>query len=147
MKEIKLPPVPSATSSTVRKSMRGNKSERTRPETQLTEGLIESGISNFNLNQKGVPGSPDITFDVAKLAVFIHGCFWHRCPYCNPHFPDSNQQYWAAKFARNKRRDRRVRSELRVQGWRPMVLWECKLRRNPKYAIRRIRKALEASSV
>lgn len=123
--------------------MQGNKSLKTKPEFILKNVLKKAGLRSFLTNYKELPGTPDFAFPDAKLAIFLHGCFWHRCPYCNPHFPNSNQEYWSAKFARNKRRDARVRSELRAQGWRPMVVWECKLKKNPYKILYRIRKALE----
>lgn len=143
MKQIYLPPAPPASSPAIRTSMQGNKSLKTKPEFILKNVLKKAGLRSFLTNYKELPGTPDFAFPDAKLAIFLHGCFWHRCPYCNPHFPNSNQEYWSAKFARNKRRDARVRSELRAQGWRPMVVWECKLKKNPYKILYRIRKALE----
>lgn len=143
MKHIHLPQAPPATSAAVRASMQGNKSLKTKPESILKDELKRAGIRLFIMNYKRLSGTPDLAFPSAKLAVFLHGCFWHRCPYCNPHFPDSNQEYWSAKFARNKRRDTRVRRDLRAQGWRPIVVWECKLKKNPQRTVYRIKKALK----
>lgn len=143
MASIRLPAAPPAKSSSVRASMRGNRSSKTGPEAAFATELLKSGISGFYQNPKELPGSPDFVFDEAKLAVFVHGCFWHRCPYCNPHFPDSNQEYWTAKFARNKVRDRRARALLRALGWKPLVIWECQIKKNPRRAVNRVRKALE----
>jgi DNA mismatch endonuclease (patch repair protein) len=123
--------------------MRGNKSASTKPEAVLAEEMRKVGINGFYTNQKGLPGSPDLVFPDAKLAVFVHGCFWHRCPYCHPHFPESNQEYWTAKFARNKARDSRVKTQLRAQGWKPIVIWECQLKKSPERVVSRIKKALE----
>lgn len=146
MNKICLPPAPPAASPAVRSSMRGNRSSRTKPEVVLADELRKAGIKGFRLNCKELPGSPDLTFQQTKLAVFVHGCFWHRCPYCQPHFPDSNQEYWEAKFARNKTRDARVRTQLRKQGWKPITIWACQLKKNPRRTVSRIRKALEAAN-
>jgi DNA mismatch endonuclease (patch repair protein) len=143
MAPIRLPPAHPATSLAVRSSMRGNRSSRTKPEIVLTNELRKAEIKGFQLNCKDLPGSPDLVFQEVRLAVFIHGCFWHRCPYCQPHFPNSNQEYWEAKFARNKARDIRSRAELRSQGWKTMVVWECQLKKNARRVVSRIRKALQ----
>ena len=145
MKRIYLPSAPSASSPAVRASMQGNKPKKTKPEFILKEELKKEEIKSFHMNYDKLPGTPDFAFKKEKLAIFLHGCFWHRCPYCNPHFPNSNQEYWSAKFARNKVRDVRVRKELRFQGWRPMIIWECKLKKSPRKVISRIRKTLEAA--
>jgi DNA mismatch endonuclease Vsr len=89
-------------------------------------------------NAKELPGSPDIAFPSAHLAVFVHGCFWHRCPYCNPHFPESNVEYWSAKFERNRRRDRDNRSMFRTMAWKVLTVWECQLRNSPGRVVARI---------
>ncbi len=142
---IHLPQSPPATSASVRASMRGNRSSRTKPELLLVQALAEAGVSGFVSNEKELPGAPDIAFADARVVVFVHGCFWHRCPYCSPHFPDTNQDYWTAKFARNKARDKRVKAKLRASGIKAVVVWECQLKKNPRRVIRRIAKALEAS--
>jgi DNA mismatch endonuclease (patch repair protein) len=72
---------------------------------------------------------PDFVLRDCHLALFVHGCFWHSHKGCqNAELPSSNVAYWTKKIDRNRRRDRRVREELRKAGWRTAVLWECKLR-------------------
>ena len=112
----------------------------------MVQGLEDAGITGFVLNHPGLPGTPDLVLADAKLAVFVNGCFWHRCPYCLPHFPESNKQYWEAKFARNKIRDIRVRKELRLLGWKPIVIWECHLKKKPQRVLFRIKRAIEESN-
>lgn len=70
-----------------------------------------------------LPGRPDFAFRQQRVAIFIDGCFWHGCP---QHFrmPKSRLDYWSAKIAGNKRRDRRVTRELRRRGWTVVRLWE-----------------------
>ena len=139
-----LPPAPAASSPATRASMRGNRSTNTSPEAKLEVALQEAGICGYTTNAKGLPGSPDFAFPLKRLAVFVHGCFWHRCPYCQPHFPGSNVEYWTAKFQRNRERDAQNRAQLRAMGWKPLVVWECRLRVNPKAAAARIKRHLEA---
>lgn len=142
MKQISLPPAPPAKTESTRASMRGNRSSLTKPELFLSQKLEEDGIEGVEPNYSALPGTPDFAFLNKKLVIFVHGCFWHRCPYCNPHFPDSNQDYWTAKFRRNKARDKRVKIRLQALGWRVMIIWECQLRKNPSRVLRRISKAI-----
>ena len=133
-----LPMSPAASSPAVRASMIGNRIAQSRPETTLQQALVRLGLTHFAVHCP-LPGTPDIAFEEEKVAVFVHGCYWHRCPYCSPHFPASNQDYWAAKFARNKARDRAVRKELRTMDWVVVIVWECKVLRNPVRQARRVR--------
>jgi len=146
MMQYFLPQAPRATSAATRSSMRGNTSAMTKPEVILQSELCRLGILNYRINSKDLSGSPDLAFHHARLAVFVHGCFWHRCPYCLPHFPKTNQEYWAAKFARNRARDVRVRRQLRDIGWRSMTIWECRLKKAPHKAAKRVLKALRGCS-
>tara|TARA_Y100000589_G_scaffold111942_1_gene106391 strand:+ start:279 stop:617 length:339 start_codon:yes stop_codon:yes gene_type:complete len=70
---------------------------------------------------------PDITYPGRKLAIFVHGCFWHRCPTCNLGLPKTNSEYWREKFKRNVERDKKKDSMLLVLGWSVQTLWECEL--------------------
>ena len=133
-----LPRSPAASSPAVRASMRGNRIAQSRPETTLQQALVRLGLTHFAVHSP-LPGTPDIAFKEEKVAVFVHGCYWHRCPYCSPHFPVSNQYYWAAKFTRNKARDRAVRKELRTMDWVVVTVWECKVLKNPVRQARRVR--------
>ena len=137
-----LPLAPAASSKATRSSMQGNRSSGTRPETQLDDLLRNAGLAGYERNVKGLPGTPDFAFPGSKVALFLHGCFWHRCPYCAPHFPDSNPEYWFAKFSRNRIRDARTRSVIRSFGWRPVTVWECQLKKRPQSTLRRIRRAI-----
>lgn len=122
--------------------MRSNSSTGTKPERMIVESLRESGVTGLSVNNSSIPGSPDLTFDDRKLAVFVHGCFWHRCPHCRPHMPKSNVAYWEAKFARNQARDRKVTRQLRQLGWRTMIVWECQVKSRLPSVRRRVLSAL-----
>lgn len=90
--------------------------------------------------QANLPGRPDFILKASRLALFVHGCFWHSHKGCkNAALPTSNSAYWTQKITTNKRRDRRIREELRKAGWRTAVIWECKLR-NPDSVARRLLK-------
>jgi DNA mismatch endonuclease (patch repair protein) len=71
---------------------------------------------------------PDISYVGKKLAIFVHGCFWHRCPKCSYKLPKTNSAFWQAKFDRNVARDARKAEDLRNIGWTVLTVWECDLK-------------------
>src|SRR6266508_2554433 len=80
----------------------------------------------FRLHRNDLPGTPDLVFPKRRIALFVHGCFWHRHVRCKrASTPKSQTTYWTRKFERNVARDRRVIAELKALGWRPVVIWEC----------------------
>lgn len=119
---------PPATNENVRKSMRGNKRADTRPELAVRARLRAAGLSGYRLQWK-VPGHPDVAWPGKKVALFVNGCFWHRCPHCNLSLPKSNVEYWVVKFARNVERDEQSRAALEALGWKVHVVWECQLKK------------------
>lgn len=108
--------------------MSANKGKNTHPELVLRKSLNALGVRNYRLHNKKLPGRPDIAFSKAKLAVFVNGCFWHRCPYCKPSMPRSNVDFWKTKFKKNKARDRKKKVLLEKTGWKVMVVWECQIK-------------------
>jgi DNA mismatch endonuclease (patch repair protein) len=97
-------------------------------ELKVRKALTAMGL-RYRLHRKDLPGSPDIVMPGRKLALFVHGCFWHGHD-CRrgDRPPTANAAYWSAKIARNKARDARVQAELRGLGWRCEVVWECELK-------------------
>lgn len=103
--------------------MRAIKGRDTKPELALAVALRAAGV-RFRRQGRGLPGRPDFVLAPPgrpALAVFLHGCFWHCCP---RHWRCPPAARWRAKFAANRRRDVRVRRQLRRLGWRTMVVWE-----------------------
>jgi len=92
-----------------------------------------------------LPGTPDIVIDRSKLAVFIHGCFWHGCPQ-HYRLPHSNVEYWSAKLAKNKARHRTIARKIRAMGWHTKVVWECQVRKNPQLVVVRLLRGLGKTS-
>ena len=85
--------------------MRAVKQFDTAPERALHEALTQLGLS-FEKNQRDLPGSPDIVFPKEKVAIFVHGCFWHQHQGCRlATMPKSNKEYWEKKFVANKSED------------------------------------------
>ena len=82
----------------------------------------------FTTGRRDLPGSPDLVFQRQRIAIFVHGCFWHRHKGCSKTTtPKTRREFWQKKFIANQRRDRRNEALLRKMGWRVFVLWECEL--------------------
>jgi DNA mismatch endonuclease (patch repair protein) len=108
--------------------MRANRARNTGPERRLREALRAAGLGGYRLNWKKAPGRPDITYPARKLAIFVHGCYWHHCPRCYPNLPKSNAEFWARKFELNRERDARKRQRLESAGWVVIEASECDVR-------------------
>jgi DNA mismatch endonuclease (patch repair protein) len=103
------------------------RSRDTSPELALRKALHARGF-RFRLDDKRLPGKPDIVLPKYRTAILVHGCFWHRHADCNiATTPKSNTAFWNGKFERNVQRDVRVTAELQALGWRVLVAWECEL--------------------
>ena len=105
------------------------RSKDTKPEVYMRSLLQKSGL-RFRKNYAELPGTPDIWFSKQRVAVFIHGCYWHLHEGCkSARVPKSNVEFWTQKFERNRTRDAKVEDELRDMGIRPLVIWECTVKR------------------
>ena len=106
--------------------MRGVKQRNTKPEMVVRSALHGLGF-RFRLHVKDLPGKPDIVLAKYRLAIFVHGCFWHQHSACptGQRQPTSNTSFWAKKFASNVARDARRENELRELGWNVGTIWEC----------------------
>jgi DNA mismatch endonuclease (patch repair protein) len=103
------------------------KGKDTKPELIVRRMLREMGFPGYRLQWKKAPGHPDIAYPGRKIAIFVHGCFWHRCPVCNLPMPRSHVEFWETKFSRNVENDKRHVRELEDLGWRVITIWECEL--------------------
>ncbi len=105
--------------------MAGIRSRNTTPELVVRRIAHRMGL-RFRLHRTDLPGSPDLVFPKHQLAVFVHGCFWHRhegCRYAST--PKSRAAFWMEKFAANVARDVRQEAALRACGWRVLIIWQC----------------------
>lgn len=136
--KIKTPRPPKPSSSAVTRSMQGNKASGTKPELVLRRALRSARIKGLRFNVKGLPGRPDVALPGQMLALFLNGCYWHRCPYCALPMPKGNRAYWTKKFAANKLRDKKKRRRLWGLGYRILTIWECQLKASEPKVIRRI---------
>ena len=94
-----------------------------------TEVAVEAALAAFCIkgwtkHPPGLVGRPDFFFPRYKLAVFVDGCFWHACPSCARNLPTNRRRFWEGKIEGNRRRDNRVRSALRREGFAVMRIWE-----------------------
>ena len=121
-------PNPPASSAGVRAVMQANRAKDTKPERSLRSALREAGYPGYRLNWKSAPGRPDISYPGRRVAVFVHGCYWHHCPMCHPKLPRSNPEFWARKFELNRERDARKRRQLEEANWTVYEIWEHEIR-------------------
>jgi len=134
-------PIPeSEVTSRVMSRIRG---KDTKPEFVLRRALREVGAPGYRLHWKKAPGRPDIAYPGRKLAVFVHGCYWHRCPHCSPSIPKTHTDFWQKKFARNQERDARKLRELEDAGWEVIVLWECEIKKDSVGSAMNIKRKLQ----
>ena len=122
-------------------NMRRIRSTDTGPEIAVRRLLHREGF-RFRLHSKVVPGTPDIVLPRYRLAVFVHGCFWHGHDCKDGRRPKSNTEYWDRKLQRNAERDAERRKELRSRGWKTVVVWSCEIR-DEKRILQRIRRRLK----
>jgi DNA mismatch endonuclease (patch repair protein) len=101
------------------------KNANTKPEMHIRSLLHRQGF-RFRVNYKKLPGKPDIYFPGKKVAVFIHGCYWHRHEGCKyAYTPKTNVEFWTTKLERNREHDREVTDQLNGLGIRVLTIWEC----------------------
>ena len=108
--------------------MRSVRSRDTAPELKLRKLLTRMGL-RYRLHRADLPGRPDVVLASRRAAVFVHGCFWHGHDCARgARAPKANADYWQGKIARNRARDAASLQALTLQGWRPLVVWECEFR-------------------
>lgn len=116
---------PRSHSPATRNVMKANKGADTGPELLLRSFVHKAGL-RYAINvrpEEDINTRADLVFRLAKVAVYVHGCFWHGCP---KHYvlPKSNKRYWAEKVRRNRERDQETKRLLSNRGWRVLVFWE-----------------------
>lgn len=118
------------------------KSSNTLPE-QLLELGLEALDLTFRTQARGLPGTPDIAFDHERLAVFVHGCYWHRHDGCDrARTPTRDTLVWLDRFRGIVARDQQVTASLGALGWSVFVVWECEIRRDHDVAAARVASVL-----
>lgn len=109
-----------------RRIMQSVGQKATKPEMALRRLLHGRGY-RYRVNQRRLPGTPDLVFPRRRCVIFVHGCFWHGHGCAKGKAPKSRLDYWGPKIARNRERDRAVAESLEKQGWRVMTVWQCEV--------------------
>ncbi len=105
--------------------MRAVKGRDTTPELAVRRILRAAGVG-YRLGGRGLSGRPDLVMRGRRVAVFVHGCFWHGHDCARgARPPKANAAYWTAKIGRNRARDLAARTALEADGWRVVTVWEC----------------------
>ena len=111
------------------KCMSHNRAKNTGPELLLRRSLWRLGF-RYRVNDRGLPGSPDIVLPKYRTVIFVHGCFWHGHKDCkNYTVPKTNTDFWTAKITRNRQRDQDTWRQLEAKGWSVIIVWECELKK------------------
>lgn len=104
------------------------RSKNTKPEILVRKFLFSKGL-RFRLHDKKLPGKPDIILPKYKIAIFVHGCFWHGHENCKYFvLPKTRTEWWFNKIQINKNNDDKNKTELSVKGWEVIQIWECELK-------------------
>ena len=111
------------------------KTKGSAPEMQL-RSMVHAAGYRYSLHRADLPGTRDLVFASRRKAIFVHGCFWHRhgCRFTTS--PKTHTEFWEAKFAANRTRDRRNLRALFKLGWKCLVVWQCQLRHADKVLVR-----------
>ena len=109
-------------------NMRKIRGKNTAPELAVRKLCRELGFTGYRIHRKDLPGKPDLAWVGRKLAIFVHGCFWHGHDCLEGiRKPKSNRDYWLPKLERNRRRDIENIAALKTIGWKVLIIWECEI--------------------
>ena len=103
-------------------------SRNTKPEWVVRRWLWHHGF-RYRLNDRRLPGHPDLVLKKYRTCIFVNGCFWHGHDGCCK-IPKTNRDFWLRKITRNKERDRETLLKLKQMGWHTVTVWECELKGN-----------------
>lgn len=118
------------------------KGKDTKIEVEVRKYLFSKGY-RFRKNDKRYPGKPDIVLPKYHVAIFVHGCFWHRHEGCkDATTPKTRTEFWLEKFDKNVKNDQIKQEKLRELGWKVIVIWECELKRNFQGTMDKVEKEL-----
>lgn len=118
------------------------KGKDTKIEVEVRKYLFSKGY-RFRKNDKRYPGKPDIVLPKYHVAIFVHGCFWHRHEGCkDATTPKTRTEFWLEKFDKNVKNDQIKQEKLRELGWKVIVIWECELQRSFQETMDKVEKEL-----
>ena len=118
------------------------RSRNTRPEMRVRKVVWSEGY-RYRLHVRGLPGTPDLVLSRYRIAVFVHGCFWHQHGCAKTKRPSSNREYWDRKLNRNIARDANDRIRLEEMGWTVKTVWECSLEGDTKILLSELKEKRE----
>ncbi|MCL6675437.1 DNA mismatch endonuclease Vsr [Akkermansia muciniphila] len=98
----------------------------TKPEILVRKFLFSQGF-RYRINVRTLPGKPDIVLPKYKIAIFVHGCFWHGHDCKKGKLPSSNIDFWKNKILKNKLRDNENQAQLALLSWKVIVIWQCEI--------------------
>jgi DNA mismatch endonuclease (patch repair protein) len=108
------------------------KGSDTKPEIAVRSFLHRQGL-RFRVNDKNLPGKPDIVLKKYRTIVFVDGCFWHRHTGCKfAYTPKSRTEFWIKKFKSNVKRDKKVNTMLKEKSWNVVRIWQCETKTSEK---------------
>jgi DNA mismatch endonuclease, patch repair protein len=114
------------------------RSKNTKPE-KILRSLLHSAGLRFRIHRDDLPGKPDIVFPKQKLAVFVHGCFWHFHKDCREgRIPSTNSSFWKNKLQKNIDRDTQNVKRLRKDGWKVITIRECEIEKHPEKYVQKV---------
>ena len=117
------------------------KGKNTKPEVQFRKYLFNKGLKGYRIQAK-LPGKPDILFKKQKVAIFIDGCFWHKCPKCfSP--PKSNVEFWKKKINGNVKRDKNINKILSKEGYIVLRFWTHEIKEDSNKCFNKIYKLVK----
>lgn len=118
------------------------KGKDTKIEVEVRKYLFSKGY-RFRKNDKRYPGKPDIILPKYHVAIFIHGCFWHRHEGCkDATTPKTKTDFWLNKFENNVKNDQIKQNKLKELGWKVVVIWECELKKDFQKTMDRLEREL-----
>ena len=124
--------------------MRRVRGRDTSPELKVRR-ILRGARIGYRLGGCGLPGRPDVVMKGRRIALFVHGCFWHGHDCARgARQPKANADYWIAKIDRNRARDARTSTELMDAGWAVVTVWECEMK-TPDFASDLVQTIREAS--
>jgi DNA mismatch endonuclease (patch repair protein) len=112
----------------------------TLPELMLRRAAWSAGLRGYRIDRRTLPGRPDLSWGVKRVAVFVDGAFWHGHP--SAFSPGKSGQYWDEKIKRNMERDRESDRALEAVGWTVIRFWDFEVKKDLEGCVQRIRSAL-----
>lgn len=110
--------------------------KNTAPEIKLRKMLFAAGIRGYRIHYN-LPGKPDVVFIKKKIAIFVDGCFWHKCP-VDFQEPATRKEFWIKKIQSNIDRDKKVNEQLKRDGWTVIRIWEHEIKKEPEKTVKKI---------